>query len=520
MRVRSLSLLSVPCLLLAWIPAIAQGAGTNVLTKGALEADGQSISPAGTFDLDSGKVKIKRGTCPPSGASCNQWNEVGQFFICTDPANRGTVYVCSDASGWLSISDSGSFLPVSGGMMTGTITGENSDPSLVIPTWPDPNTRAPAIRFDTQGMEPVPWRVWVGGATPPGFGGDHDHGFMHTYNLHWTATNGLEKDDPYSHAIRMAFESRFTVDDPNTHRGTFEFNLDIDPNLNPEWTSNPWRPFFLGAAMDSPRNTVFTIGDPANSGNPTQEMSLTMNYGGKCGFCYYQPDLENHGDTVEFGALRLMGSDRASITTQGRIVLDPGGTADYSGDYAPKIGNIVGSLRLEPGKDPNGTAMEIFLGEVLAPNVRVGPAYDVSRFSIKGARDQTQFSLIGHSTQNQTLVYVGTNSRHLFDIKPFGVVAIGDDAWGGLLSLDGYQDTTQLYVRGFSTQSKPIALFEKDDGTDILDVRNTNTIRLNPIATAPATCEQGEIYMDTSGAFCVCTSANAWTNTTGVGTCA
>lgn len=40
-----------------------------------------------------------------------------------------------------------------------------------------------------------------------------------------------------------------------------------------------------------------------------------------------------------------------------------------------------------------------------------------------------------------------------------------------------------------------------------------------PLATAPATCGIGDFYVDTSGAYCGCTSTNTWTNFTAVGTC-
>jgi hypothetical protein len=41
------------------------------------------------------------------------------------------------------------------------------------------------------------------------------------------------------------------------------------------------------------------------------------------------------------------------------------------------------------------------------------------------------------------------------------------------------------------------------------------TYQFTPQATAPATCTAGaDLYTDTSGAWCACTSANTWTNLT------
>lgn len=44
-------------------------------------------------------------------------------------------------------------------------------------------------------------------------------------------------------------------------------------------------------------------------------------------------------------------------------------------------------------------------------------------------------------------------------------------------------------------------------------------LRITPQVTAPATCSIGDIYVDTSGEMCACTSTNTWTGTTGIGSC-
>jgi hypothetical protein len=40
-----------------------------------------------------------------------------------------------------------------------------------------------------------------------------------------------------------------------------------------------------------------------------------------------------------------------------------------------------------------------------------------------------------------------------------------------------------------------------------------------PVVNAPATCATGDIYVDTSGAACFCTSADTWENAVATGTC-
>ena len=46
----------------------------------------------------------------------------------------------------------------------------------------------------------------------------------------------------------------------------------------------------------------------------------------------------------------------------------------------------------------------------------------------------------------------------------------------------------------------------------------SDILTLTPKATAPGTCAQGEVYMDTGGEFCVCTATNTWSDVFG-GTC-
>lgn len=87
--------------------------------------------------------------------------------------------------------------------------------------------------------------------------------------------------------------------------------------------------------------------------------------------------------------------------------------------------------------------------------------------------------------------------------------------------------TAQATVNGLSTQADN-AFEVRHDGTNTSfeveasgRVTVTDLLAIDAIATAPATCSADpmEIYADTSGALCVCTSANVWTNTTGVGSC-
>jgi len=65
---------------------------------------------------------------------------------------------------------------------------------------------------------------------------------------------------------------------------------------------------------------------------------------------------------------------------------------------------------------------------------------------------------------------------------------------------------------------------ESNDATlPILRLRSSvggSHIVMNPHSSAPATCIEGEVYVDTSGAFCYCYTANTWDKLGTQGTCA
>ena len=63
-----------------------------------------------------------------------------------------------------------------------------------------------------------------------------------------------------------------------------------------------------------------------------------------------------------------------------------------------------------------------------------------------------------------------------------------------------------------------------NDGSGVglyIDQNGDNAaIQLQVQNTAPATCTIGGVYMDSSGAYCVCTATNVWENMGSTGTCA
>jgi hypothetical protein len=94
-------LLSVAGIVVLWfaMPPHAQVV-TNFLTKQLLQSATQTFNIAGIFDFDTGKLKIDRGSCPPSSTLCDaaDGTEEGQLYQCNDSS---LVYTCrDDSTGW------------------------------------------------------------------------------------------------------------------------------------------------------------------------------------------------------------------------------------------------------------------------------------------------------------------------------------------------------------------------------------------------------------------------------------
>jgi hypothetical protein len=100
-------------------------------------------------------------------------------------------------------------------------------------------------------------------------------------------------------------------------------------------------------------------------------------------------------------------------------------------------------------------------------------------------------------------------------LKRWSVQNVGG-ASSAVLSFGLLNDTASSWTK------QDVMRLRVDSAGSFLDLGTASPatrLRLGSQATAPAACTLGDVYMDSSGAYCVCTSANTWTNTTGVGAC-
>ena len=355
---------------------------------------------------------------------------------------------CSAVTGFLKLDGSTT--------MTGPITTVNSEPAITLPIPANATTPNPAIRFTTQGIEPQPWRIFEA----EGGTGSHDHVLAFSYNGRHDATNGLVRDSAASHIVQWAFESRFTLGDPNTERGRFEVNLDLDPNLTAG--VNLIRPFGLHYDMDV-RKTLFGAGVPTDPNSGFFLMGTSFSFWA-------------HTDVITFGDRPLSGADPSDANTPNRIVLDPGFRANLGTQKGVLIQNQGpdGHLRIESGINAAGTNGKIYLGGGRRGDVVVGPgnSFQAAKLLVDGGMDIIQARVIGHSTQTNYIFHVENSAlADLFTVASGGDVFVGSQL-GGRFSVDGTADQPQLWVQGHSTQTSNVALFENSAGTDLWTLDN------------------------------------------------
>lgn len=268
-----------------------------------------------------------------------------------------------------------------------------NDPNLwVIPPYYSPELESRAFEFQTRGAYDN--GSWFLMQNDNYLSHEEDHVLAFTYNGRWSPGGGWYKPIQDSHWLRMGFESRFVFDgDPAVKRGYFEWNIDIDPTTVsgvPTLASRPWGFIY---DMDA-RRTELYIGDPMDPNSGFAYM------GGGHGFWANK-------DIIRFADRSIAGKVSTDITTQGRIILDPGGRAS-SADRAVMIRNMNGDMDITSGVKSDGvTAGRIFLGRMRNTRVVIGnEPFTPQRFMIDGQDDQIQFRLRGNATQTQQLMTI------------------------------------------------------------------------------------------------------------------
>lgn len=117
---------------------------------------------------------------------------------------------------------------------------------------------------------------------------------------------------------------------------------------------------------------------------------------------------------------------------------------------------------------------------------------------------------LGTSSPSQRLHVRNTGAAFgLFD-NSTNSVAFGFGAGTAASFIESSADL--LFLRAASYAATGAGVGTETLRTTSTGARVTDVLGITPRATAPATCTIGDSYVDTSGAYCDCTSTNTWTN--------
>ena len=360
------------------------------------------------------------------------------------------------------------YLPLAGGTMTGLETVRDSGPSLTLPKSASFSVKDSAIRFNSRsGFTSGPWTIANSDLVTGS--GSEDHTLQFCYNcepgisVSPGSSSTLDRITSGEHALRWGFESGFCGGgcDPLTKSGLVEFNLDVDRDTTGAVVTDA-RPYFFTYDMDN-RKSRISVGDLADPNSIYFEMS-GLPLRGTADFAFGSRDAPALFWKVTAGS-------PGSLGLVGSLILSP--NTGYNNTTASGVISMEGShLNIAPGRVAEGGAL--------------GDLY----FGLYRNFD----SIFGNTA---------SNSAHV--------------------SIDGVADEVQLSLQGHSTQTTPLVTVETSAGTDIITVHNSGVVRFEPLISPPASCVQGDVYVDTSGAFCVCVTAGTpgtWNNAVATGTCA
>lgn len=237
-------------------------------------------------------------------------------------------------------------------------------------------------------------------------------------------------------------------------------------------------------------------------------------------------DVRAEGDTTTHLLFVDASADKVGIgtssPTQGRLVVQTAVSGGVAG-YFQNTGNQVGDSAIQAWTGNGGTSANTYMrgGFNYTPGIYVGGSqwYGVGGFSgdnggavallAVSAAPEGDANDYAAFIQGGSTIFVDTDMV-LYDGSNGEVMRLNPGASGtsftfgsstdltGLFNIDGRADEVQLWVQAHSTQSSNVVLVEKSDGTDILTVANTGSMRLVPVASPPGTPAAGDIYVDST----------------------
>lgn len=122
---------------------------------------------------------------------------------------------------------------------------------------------------------------------------------------------------------------------------------------------------------------------------------------------------------------------------------------------------------------------------------------------------------IGITNPTQNLVVYGSGStvakiQSTDDIAQVAIVPYTGKSAILNMQSDSYNSVSAANIHLDLSAAAGYHVRQRVGGTLVTETTNDGTFRIVPLATAPATCTQGELYFDTTQYLCMCTATNTW----------
>lgn len=233
------------------------------------------------------------------------------------------------------------------------------------------------------------------------------------------------------------------------------------------------------------------------------------------------------------GLTDCVGSSGGEVTPGGSdkyIQFNDGGST-FGGSSRFQFDKTTSQITLDAG---SGSGISFLMQKLTAGDAYFTQVYS-SRFTSFGVNALSMVTFFGDTevetlTGNDVTVGINTSGGFPVDIESPLLVQGRDSTHiflkaypgspaSGSVSLKTDDDLSSDLTFSFPNASGTVAVIGGNSWTGTQNFSGATTtlpgvVTVTTTASAPGTCAIGDLYVDTSGAYCACTSSNTWTNIT------
>lgn len=187
-------------------------------------------------------------------------------------------------------------------------------------------------------------------------------------------------------------------------------------------------------------------------GSSTAQIGAGLSFG-------YGEGTGNDTNRTSIMPIRMETGEIADPTIVNNVVTF--GSSSYRfANYYGVLGNFSGNITMSDG---SGASPQIQFYPETGDPFLIRTEYFASPVNFAG--------FVGFGSNDNKAVSLWNTGSGRLDVWIKSNLNMGSDL-GGLVNIDGQADEVQLLIQGHSTQTSPIVLIEKSDGTDLFKVNN------------------------------------------------